>query len=96
MSATCQDAYDAIEAAAPTTAKQVVAILLEHDPMGRSAADAFWSSDESLVDLLAESGWLVAWFEAYYYWQVKHPETGSILTFIEGDVYADQPLKPMT
>ena len=96
MSTTCQHAYDAIQAAAPTTAQQVVVILLEHDPMGKSAADAFWSSDESLISLLAQSGWLISWFQAYYYWQIKHPDTGSILTYIEGDVYADQPLQPLT
>ena len=91
----CQNAYDAIKDAAPQTAAEVVAILLATDPTGKSAGDAFWSSDEDLLALLQDAGWGIRWYQAAYYWQAKHPQTGSTLTLIEGDVYADQDLAPL-
>lgn len=101
MSNALSDYWTAIEEAAarltlhrPTTSAQVVAILTESDPSDPSMHDgnaaAFWSGDNaghSLAGILSAAGWRFEWVEASYYWQMRHPLTGDVLAYIEGDVY---------
>jgi hypothetical protein len=55
-----------------------------------SAAPAFFGGsggDRSLFSALYEAGWIRTWIEADYYYVAWHPTTGSVLTYIEGDIY---------
>lgn len=96
----CHAAVTAITTAKPTTAEQVVAILKDYDPQGPSSGDAFWSAangDDHLDDLLFEAGWTYDWREASYYWQMSRSqgEDRQTITYVEGDVYANNPQRPL-
>lgn len=71
-----------------TTADEVIAILNRY---GRaSSGDAFFAGgggDLSVSECLREAGWETTWSEASYYWVMRAPGDGSLLTYIEGDVY---------
>ena len=80
--------------AQPTTSAGVAAILAESDPSDPSMRDgraaAFWSganAGRSLDGLLMAAGWRYEWAEASYFWQMRHPESGDVIAYIEGDVY---------
>lgn len=88
----CEEEMDALRASSLDTADEVVQILLEHDPHGRSVGAAFFSpsnAGESLSDPLMEAGWSIEWIEGDYHWTACHRRTGETLTYIEGDVYAE-------
>lgn len=69
------------------TAAEVVAILNDyHEP---SVGDAFFEGsggDRSVREALDEAGWTVVWSEASYHYAMRAPD-GSLLTYVEGDVY---------
>lgn len=72
-----------------TTAAEVVAILNEHDPLGKSAGDAFFGGsggDNPLDDSLTEAGWKFANCWASYHWKMQAPN-GDVIEYVEGDVY---------
>jgi hypothetical protein len=72
------------------TAAEVIAILNRPgSPSEPSSGDAFFAGsggDTQLDDCLHEAGWSYAWREASYYWAMRAPD-GSLLTYVEGDVY---------
>ncbi|WP_374159102.1 hypothetical protein ACEWX3_07720 [Mycobacterium sp. G7A2] len=64
----------------------VISILREHfEP---SAGDAFFpdGADRTLLGTLCDSGWTGVWVRAYYHYAIRDPH-GSVLTYVEGDVY---------
>lgn len=64
----------------------------ERNPYGPDhgvAGDGFFAGsggDDSLWDALTDAGWTQVWAEAVYYYVMKAPD-GSMITYIEGDVY---------
>lgn len=57
---------------------------------GESMTDAFFcgsGGDRSLFSALSVAGWRMTWAEANYYYVAKHPETGEVITYVEGDIY---------
>ena len=92
-------AHLAIQQTQPSTATRIIDLLLELDPMGRSAGDAFFSGDGGdLLDTLEEAGWHLDWIEADYFWQAHRHDAEhgrQTITFIEGDVNANKPSAPM-
>lgn len=82
----------ALDLAQPTTSSRVIEILRENDPStpDMRCGPAFWSGDNaghSLDGILSAAGWRYEWAEASYYWQMRHPLTGDVIAYIEGDVY---------
>ncbi|MFI1528616.1 hypothetical protein [Streptomyces griseus] len=56
---------------------------------GVSAGDGFYElsgSDPSVWDSLRKAGWVQIWAVASYYYAMRAPD-GSVITYIEGDVY---------
>ncbi|MFI9271926.1 hypothetical protein ACIGXM_14565 [Kitasatospora sp. NPDC052896] len=67
------------------TADDVIRILASPGCTG----DAFFGGgggDETVWDSLYEAGWKRVWAEADYYWCFEAPD-GSMITYVEGDVY---------
>lgn len=79
------------------SANEVVTILNKYGPP--SSGDAFFAGgggDTGVNECLYEAGWVITWAEANYYWVMQAPD-GSLLTYIEGDVYlGDVANKPNT
>lgn len=74
---------DRIEAERPATFEGV------RDALGGSGDAAFFGGsggDRSLASALEIAGWSRAWSEASYFYAARHPATGAVLTYIEGDV----------
>ena len=44
-------------------------------------------ADDTLGDAVEDAGWTVAWEEGDYLWNAHHPHTGSLIRYVEGDVY---------
>lgn len=92
---------DRIESEKPNTFEGVKAILDGDYPAIRKDANlngvrtfettsAFFAGsggDRTLRSALRAVGWSIVWSEASYYYVAKHPATGDLLTYIEGDVY---------
>ncbi|MFB7782087.1 hypothetical protein ACFC1D_05165 [Streptomyces vinaceus] len=80
--------------ASAETADDVIRILgHDRNPYGPNwdgaAGDAFFAGsggDDSVWDALNDAGWSQVWAEAHYYWAMRAPD-GSIVTYIEGDIY---------
>lgn len=92
----CDAALDKCEQA--KTVQEVVDVLNQH--FDKSAGDAFFGGsggDRQLLDAIGKNpnGWRVFWAEAEYHWKARDTE-GSILTYVEGDVYATVPTNGMT
>lgn len=78
------------------TADDVIRILSpERNPYGPDwdgrdgAADGFFAGsggDRTVWDALWDAGWKDIWTKAAYYWVMRAPD-GSLITYIEGDVY---------
>lgn len=69
------------------SADEVIDTLNRYGPA--SAGDAFFAGsggDVQVDGCLREAGWGYVWFKAEYYWVMRAPD-GSLLTYIEGDVY---------
>lgn len=80
---------DHIERDKPDTAAGVIAILNQYGtPSSGAAFFAGSGGDRSLNSALTVAGWELYWAEANYYWVARHPVTGDLLTYVEGDVYA--------
>lgn len=54
-----------------------------------SSGDAFFpgGGDDDLMGALTAAGWVVIWARASYFYAARHPDSGAVLTYIEGDVY---------
>lgn len=74
------------------SADDVIRILSnETNPLGpgSSAGDGFFAGsggDDSVWDALYEAGWTQVWAEAAYFYVMRAPD-GSMITYIEGDIY---------
>ncbi|MFE6746011.1 hypothetical protein ACFVGM_09180 [Kitasatospora purpeofusca] len=78
------------------TADEVFPILSdERNPYGPDwdgrdgGAEGFFAGsggDGTVRESLEAAGWDYVWFKAHYYWCMKAPD-GSMVTYIEGDVY---------
>lgn len=89
---------DHIEKVKPNTAWHVIQIMNEYrTDYGMSSGEAFFEGsggDRQLLGSLIKSGWHLDEMEAVYYYTAKHPSTGEIITYVEGDVFAgDQMLR---
>ena len=74
----------------PQTFAEVKAILDTLPGSEVSSGDAFFGGsggDLSLSDALRDAGWRYVWSEASYYWCMRSPVSGDILSYVEGDVY---------
>lgn len=85
------------ELAGARSADDVIRILAsERNPYGgTTVADGFFAGgggDESVYEVLIETGWKVVWFEADYHYCLKAPD-GSMITYVEGDIYRGNPQK---
>lgn len=63
------------------------------DYYGRSSGEAFFpgGADRDLLGVLTERGdWRVTWLAAYYHYKVADRE-GTVLEYVEGDLYIIQP-----
>jgi hypothetical protein len=74
-------------------ADDVIRILArERNPYGAGhgvAGDGFFAGsggDDSVWSALTDAGWTQVWAEAAYYYVMKAPD-GSMITYVEGDVY---------
>ncbi len=55
-----------------------------------SSGDAFFGGgggDGCMWESLDKAGWSFVWFDADYYWCMRAPN-GSMVTYVEGDVYS--------
>lgn len=79
---------DRIERSKPESFDGVKAILDTMDARGDvdSAFFAGSGGDRSLYVSLDVAGWTPAWAQASYFYAMRHPESGEVLTYIEGDV----------
>lgn len=76
------------------TAAEDVIRTLAHDrnpygPDATSAADAFFAGsggDNTVLESLRAAGWRVVWAEGSHYYVAQAPD-GSVITYIEGDIY---------
>lgn len=69
------------------SADDVIAILNRYG--SPSAGDALFAGsggDTQVHECLNEAGWDTIWYKAHYYWVMRAPD-GSLLTYVEGDVY---------
>jgi hypothetical protein len=69
------------------SADAVITILNRHGQP--SSGDAFFAGsggDTQVIDCLREAGWDTVHVKADYYWVMRAPD-GSLLTYVEGDVY---------
>jgi hypothetical protein len=69
------------------TADEVIDILNADGPP--SVGDAFFhgsGGNGTMRESLTEAGWVVTWSKAPYYWVMRAPD-GSMVTYVEGDVY---------
>lgn len=100
--AACEATVQAVRHLRPQTADQVIEAITMHNPDPVSAGDAFWSpanAGDGLAPLLEAAGWTWDWFEAGYYWQMSrdHELFGrQTITYIEGDVLANRPIRPIS
>lgn len=71
----------------PDTFQRLKAILVAFHPP--SSGDAFFpgGADDTLGDALEDAGWRVLWREGDYFWDARHPATGTRIEHVEGDVY---------
>jgi hypothetical protein len=80
--------FERIEFEKPDTFDKLRDIL---HPEGTRPKDmAFFAGsggDKSLWWALVDVGWQNVWFEEEYYYALKHPATGEVLTYVEGDIY---------
>lgn len=69
--------------------------ILAHDrnpygpDRGHTGGDAYFAGsggDKTVGDALSTAGWITIWAEAAYYY-VKRAPDGSLITYIEGDIY---------
>ncbi len=42
--------------------------------------------DETVMESLEEAGWTLLWCQAAYWWAMEAPD-GSVITYVEGDIY---------
>jgi hypothetical protein len=76
------------------SADDVIRILsLERNPYGYgaeiSSADGFFAGsggDDTVAEALETAGWTTVWTRAAYYYAMRAPD-GSLITYIEGDIY---------
>lgn len=76
------------------TADQVIEILNRYGPP--SVGDAFFAGsggDTRVEECLDAAGWTYVWREAHYHWAMRAPD-GSLLTYVEGDVYRGAEAQP--
>lgn len=54
-----------------------------------SSGDAFFpgGADDDLASALADAGWDLTWEDGDYVWSARHPLSGAVLRYVEGDVY---------
>lgn len=54
-----------------------------------SSGDAFFpgGADDDLASALADAGWTIRFGEGDYVWTGRHPQSGAVLQYVEGDVY---------
>lgn len=78
---------DHIERDKPDTAQGVIDIMNQYSEPSSGQAFFHDGSDRSLMGSLYVAGWEEIWSEAWYYYVAKHPVTGEMLTYVEGDVY---------
>lgn len=43
--------------------------------------------DDTLFDALLDAGWMALTFQAQYHYRAKHPGSGEVIDYIEGDLY---------
>jgi hypothetical protein len=75
------------------SADEVIVILNRYG--SPSSGDAFFAGgggDTRVSECLREAGWDTVWYDAHYYWVMEAPD-GSLLTYIEGDVYKGDVVK---
>lgn len=63
--------------------------LLDNPEWANAAGDAFFAGsggDDTVEDALYDAGWRELWRQAHYYWAMQAPD-GSVITYVEGDVY---------
>lgn len=54
-----------------------------------STADGFFAGsggDGTVDDALDDAGWTYVWSRAAYWWAMQAPD-GSVITYVEGDIY---------
>jgi hypothetical protein len=68
-----------------TTVEEVLALCAP--VAGVSVGDGFWIGDgDELLGALYDAGWRSVDYRAPYHWCLKAPD-GSLLTYVEGDLY---------
>ena len=71
-----------------TTADNVIDIL--NATSSPSSGDAFFGGsggDDGVNDALTDAGWSYVWSEADYHWAMRSPVDGSVVTYVEGDIF---------
>jgi hypothetical protein len=71
----------------PTTTAELAAILNAFQAPSVGVAFFGNNADEHLSGALAEAGWDVRFIESDYVWEARHPASGAVLHYVEGDVY---------
>lgn len=91
--AAIDDTLDRIEAERPETFDGVAAALDNETVRAYSgifnADQSFFGGsggDRSLWSALRRAGWVRTWVDADYYYVARHPVSGEVLTYCEGDV----------
>lgn len=60
-----------------------------------SHAEAFFGGsggDIGVDEALSEAGWRYVWSKANYHWAMSSPVDGSVITYVEGDIYTGDPV----
>ena len=64
----------------------------DHGDRGAQAFFAGSGGDPQLADVLAESDhWEITWVEGDYWWKATALADGSIIEYVEGDLYVREP-----
>ncbi|MBH0053773.1 hypothetical protein I6E74_06255 [Salinibacterium sp. SWN139] len=55
----------------------------------RSSGDAFFpdGADDDLASALSDAEWSIKFSDGDYVYTAKHPATGAVLQYVEGDIY---------
>ncbi|MEB3023365.1 MULTISPECIES: Clp protease/crotonase-like domain-containing protein [Mycolicibacter] len=79
------------EAAQAKTADELIAAVRKGPNQDSGSGDAFFAGsggDDQLVEALYDAGpWSITWREGDYHWRATSSVDGSVIEYIEGDVY---------
>lgn len=80
---------DRIEAERPSTVAGVLGCLGAPRRRADGLLEGFFAGSgggRSLYSALFSAGWALEWVHASYFYAVRHPVSGAVLTYVEGDV----------